>query len=136
MDEILSKVEYLGFSKNDPIYKALYDILLVLDSSDLSSEDTSILLELLSGTSLEELNQLKEVSEWGEFDYGNAKIGSLVRVKDNVYDSSTGLRHNGRVGFILSISGRKCRIRYAGTRGSSGLAHPIDNLQSPKYGVK
>lgn len=136
MESLPAKLQKIGFEESGPIYTAIYDILILLEYSNLSEVEIRTILEILSENGLNDISLVADVSEWAEFDYGNAKVGSLVRVKDSAYSSETGKRHNGRVGFILSISGRKCRVRYAGTRGSSDLAHPIDNLQSPRYGVK
>lgn len=136
MSEILRKIEYIGFDPSSPVYKVLFDILTVIENANLSEEDQKTLYQLMSPEGFAEIYNVLEVREWSEFDYGNVKVGSLVKVKDDAYSSETGKAHNGRVGFLLDISGRRCLVRYVGTRGKSEMRHPIENLQSPKYGVK
>lgn len=136
MPDLLDALKKAGIPETSKIYQLMYDILLIVEYNEVSSNDLQAVLQLLSYDGSYELSNTKIPTQWSEFDYGNAKIGSLVKVKEDAYTSETGLRHNGRIGFLLDISGRRCLIRYLGTRGKSDMRHPIDNLQSPKYGVE
>lgn len=133
---MLDKLEYLGIDKDSKVYKTLYDIFTFIDDADLSEEDSREVFQLISEAGMSEIDNIPHIESWGEFDYGNTIIGDLVRVHPEAYDTESGHKHNGRVGFILSISGRRCLVRYAGTRGKANMRHPIEKLQSPRRGVK
>lgn len=136
MEEILRTIPDLGFDEKSKVYKTLYDIFSILSYNNITDEERNIISQLLGGSGYSEISSISVPNRWMEFDYGNVKTGAIVKVKEDAYSSETGQLHNGRVGFVLDISGRRCLVRYAGTRGKSEMRHPIDKLLSPKYGVE
>lgn len=136
MEEILRAIHDLGFDEKSRVYKSLYDILSILSYNSITEEERNIISQLLGDFGYSEISNISIPSRWMEFDYGNIKAGAVVKVKEDAYSSETGQLHNGRVGFVLDISGRRCLIRYAGTLGKAEMRHPIDKLLSPKYGVE
>jgi len=136
MEEILRTVRDLGFEEKSKIYKTLHDIFSILSYNNITEEERNIISQLLSDYGYSEISSISIPNRWMEFDYGNVKTGTVVKVKEDAYSSETGQLHNGRVGFVLDISGRRCLVRYAGTRGKSEMRHPIDKLLSAKYGVE
>lgn len=138
MQELLKKLEDSGYSGHPEVINAVLDAVYALKAHNLSDQDLVLSMELLSGPGYQELQEFRGYSnsDWQDFDYGNVKPGSYVKVKENSYDSDTGRLHNGRVGILMNISGRRCTVRYLGTKGLSSMKHPIANLQSLKYGVQ
>lgn len=130
------KLKSLGISGK--LLDVLLELRAVIDLHGLSEHESSQLLDIISSTGMEEVNKLSLLSEdsWGDFEYGNTIPGDYVRVRPDSYDSITGHKHNGRVGKITNISGRRVRIRYLGIKQSSSMDHPISNLQSPKHGIQ
>lgn len=138
MQELQKKLESSGYASRPEVLSAVLDAVYALKAHNLSDGDLRLSMEILSVSGYQELLEFRGYSEedWQDFDYGNVKPGSYVRVKPDSYDSETGKSHNGRVGILLNISGRRCTVRYLGTKGATSMKHPISNLQSLKYGVE
>lgn len=127
-----------GMGDRPEVLRAVSDAILAIEHHDLSREDLNLTLDLLSSSGYKELTNSPVFSDedWGQFNYGGVKPGDYVKVKKNMYDSSTGLAHNDRVGVVLNISARRVSVRYLGTRGRATMTHPIDNLLSLKHSVQ
>ena len=139
MEPLRDRVEKLGIRESRPeVYGALIDVLTVLRLRNLDYQECKEILDLISERGRNEIMNfpLLEDEDWQDFDYGNAKVGHYVRVKPYAYDSSTGQKHNGRLGRVLNISGRRVLVQYIGISGYSDMHHPIGMLQSPKYGIQ
>lgn len=135
MKEAAEKLKALGYTRDSPIFSAVLDIIATISLHDLSSKDEKDVLNLITSQEFEDFPLLDDTS-WVEFDYGNVKPGDYVRIKKDSYDSETGREHNGRVGRLVNLSGRRATVRYLGIKGISPMRHPIGNLQSLKFGVR
>jgi hypothetical protein len=124
---------------DDKIVKAAIAVSLTLDSFDLTVEERQIVTDLVGRDGDQAIRDFPLFGEdaWmDEFDYGNDKVGAIVRVKPDAYDSPTGQLHNGLVGVLLSLSGYKADVRYIGLATGNQMRHPKENLQSLRHGVK
>lgn len=132
MSNLTNKLISLGYSENSPVFLATMDALISLTAHELTSAEKNIVLDLVSSFGFNEVDSspLFYDDAWIDFDYGNVRIGDYIRVKDGAYDSLTGEAHNGRVGVLLNLSGRRASVRYLGIRSKSRMSHPIGNLQS------
>lgn len=121
----------MGFSET--IVDAVVSLATVLDRHELSDSQKETVFRLLSEAGQQSLREVPEkviTGQWGEFDYGNVKIGDYVRVKPDAYDSESGAKHNGRVGTLKHMSHNRCVVEYVGAESGDSLAHPMNNLQS------
>lgn len=128
----------LGYVEGSPVFSAVMDALVSVSAHDLTPSEKDTVLDLISSTGQKEIHSLPNERDytWVEFDYGNVKPGNYVRVLDDAYDSITGVQHNGRMGVLLNLSGRRATVRYIGINSSASLRHPIDKLQSLRYSVQ
>ena len=134
-EEFENLLKSIGLSDSKE-QEALLALFATLAASELSEDQAKHVLEIFS---LEGLQQLKNTpenvlnAEWKKFDYGNVKIGDFVRVRHGVYkDSETGVRHEGRIGVLVSMSNYRCRVRYIGLHAGTIIVHPMQNLESMK----
>lgn len=132
------RLRTFGYEGQPEVTSAVLDAVWALKAHDLTPDQLKLAMELLSADGYKELTTAPTYSEddWMDFDYGNVKPGAYVRVKPHSYDSDLGAKHNGRIGVLLNIAGRRCMLRYLGTRGRTSMRHPIGNLQSLRYGVQ
>lgn len=138
MESFPERLKAIGLKKSSPeVFDAVTELITALRVRDMTEEDLKLTLEIIS-YGFEEINSFNifDGNLWMDFDYGNTKPGDYVKVKDNSYDSPTGTNHNGRVGRITNISGRRVHVRYLGTSRVSDMTHPISHLQSPKHGLQ
>lgn len=131
------KLESVGYKAGSNVHEAVSDALVAIEQHKLSQDEYAAILDLLSKFGRDTLGHYPSYGDdlWQEFNYGNVKVGDYVRVRHDAYDSDTGKPHNGKVGVLLNVSGRRCTVRYIGLRGVSKMFHPIDNLESLKHGV-
>ena len=127
-----------GVSVDSDIYNALSDAFIALSFWNLDSGSVDRALNLISEYGLSDLESTPNIpaDAWVEFDYGNVKIGEYVMVANDAYDSSTGRRHNGRLGVLTGMSGRRCTVRYIAEQDHAEMRHPMDKLRSISYVVK
>lgn len=132
------KMDQAGFSSRSKMYWAVSDMLTALDQWELSEDEKSQAMNLLSGFGRNDLAMYPPYGDnvWDKFDYGNVRPGDYIKVKPDAYDSEHGSKHNGRVGVATHISGRRCRVRYLTETNPSYMHHPIENLLSVKYMIK
>jgi hypothetical protein len=124
---------------DEKIVQAIVAVSLTLDSFDLTVEERQIVTDLVGRDGDQAIRDFPLFGEdaWmSEFDYGNDKVGAIVRVKPDAYDSPTGKLHNGLVGVLLSLSGYKADVSYIGLASGNQMRHPKENLQSLRHGVK
>ena len=130
---LIEKIQELGYS--DKVASAVFDVIVTLDSFEFSDKELEDVFDLLSNHGMSELESVPNFTEdmWEPFSYGNVRPGDFIRVSKNAYDSPTGEVHNGRVGILVTISGRRCTVRYIGVNRLATITHPIDNLESIKF---
>jgi hypothetical protein len=137
---LLANVGYDGsHAEDENIINAIVAVSLTLESIPLSKEAREIVIALSGWDVMDELSNLPLFGEdaWmKDFDYGNDKVGSIVRVKPDAYDSPSGARHNGLVGVLNSLSGHRAEVRYIGLGAGNSMKHSKENLQSLRHGVK
>jgi len=124
---------YYAMGFRPEIVDAVVSLATVLDRHELTDSQKETVFELLSKAGQESMRKVPEkviTGNWGEFDYGNVKIGDYVRVKPDAYDSASGAKHNGRVGILKHMSHNRCVVEYVGAEGGESLAHPMSNLES------
>jgi len=138
LENFLEKVEAIGHLKGSKTHSALSDALVAMSQHNLSSEEWEAVLQALSASGRSELEDLPLFTDdmWEEFNYGNVRPGDYVKVKPNAYDSDTGSKHNGLVGVLIRVSGRRCLVRYLTHQAPAQMRHPIDSLLSLKHGVQ
>lgn len=138
MESLPERLESLGIKESSPeVFDAVKELVTALRLRNMSEHDLRLTLELVSSGYNEIINYpMYSDDYWVDFDYGNIKPGDYVKVRDGIYNSPTGLKHNGRVGRITNISGRRVHVRYIGTTRVSDMHHPISNLQTLKYGIQ
>lgn len=138
LGDYTDKVVQAGYSPDSEVYKAVSDIIVALGQHDLLPDEKETVLDLVSRLGRQDLLGFPGYTEddWGDFDYGNARPGHYVRVRPDTYDSPTGKVHNGLVGVVVRISGRRCTVRYLANPESSPMTHPIQNIQSIKTVVR
>jgi hypothetical protein len=133
-DDLEERITQLGFNKDTPVFKSIAKLAAVLDQDELSDTEREIVLTLFSSKGLEQVNNLpKEVlskTKWIPFDYGNVKIGDFVRVRFDAYDSDTGVKHNNRLGILVSMAAWRCKVQYIGIPGAELMPHPMEKLES------
>lgn len=131
------KLESIGYKAGSNVHRAVSDALVAIEQHKLSQDEYAAILDLLSEFGRDSLGHYPSFGDdlWQDFDYGNVIVGDYVRVRHDAYDSETGKHHNGLVGELLNVSGRRCSVRYIGLRGASKMYHPIGNLESLKHGV-
>lgn len=131
-DELTEAVGLSGSSEKE----ALLSLFATLAASNLSEEQARTVLEVFSLEGLQSLRDTPErvlKAQWEPFSYGNVKIGDYVKIKSGVYsDSQTGIKHEGRIGVLVSMFARRCRIRYIGLHAGTIMDHPMENLESMK----
>jgi len=135
--EDLVALGYTGEHRDDEsVIQGLVAVHLTLETLELSKAAREAILDLLSATGREDLNNLPDLSEesWQDFDYGNVRLFNLVRIKHDAYDSDTGVKHNGLVGVLTDMRGGQCTVKYIGLASRSSQRHPMEKLDSLKYG--
>lgn len=139
-EQFLKSLADAGYEKESDVAKAIMHLAYTLDASGLSESDRSIVLQLFSGKGLEQLQNfsgdLPESYRWSEFEIGNTKVGDVVRVGLDAYDTEKGRPHNGLVGVIESVYGGRVEVRYLGRYADLPQTHPRENLEILKKGVK
>lgn len=132
------KVEAVGHKPGSPVHSAVSDALVAMNQHNLSSDDWEAVLDVISTYGRNELAKFPFAGDdmWEEFNYGNVIAGDYVRVRPDAYTSETGSTHNGLVGVLLRVSGRRCSVRYLGRQAVSPMQHPIDSLMSMKRTVQ
>lgn len=138
LESFLGKVEAIGHKPGSPVHSAVSDALVAMNQHNLSPEDWEAVLDVISSSGRNELDRFPHVGSdmWEEFNYGNVVVGDYVRVRPDAYTSETGSVHNGLVGLVLRVSGRRCSVRYLGRQAGSPMQHPIDSLTSMKRTVQ
>lgn len=135
LDGLRSKLEALGYNgshkDDESVIQALVAVRLTLETLDLSEAARGAVLDLLTDPEWEEFPVLTE-DAWVDFDYGNVKIFSYVRVKSDAYDSDTGVKHNGLVGILTDMRGGQCTVKYLGLASRNSHRHPMNKLDSLK----
>lgn len=131
-DELIEAVGLSGSSEKE----ALLSLFATLAASNLDDEQARTVLEIFSLEGLQSLQDTPEKvlkAQWEPFSYGNVKIGDFVKIKSGIYsDSQTGIKHEGRIGVLVSMTNYRCRIRYIGLHAGNIMDHPMENLQSMK----
>lgn len=130
----------IGFDDDHPdgqkIRETLLAVAVTIDHYDLSEIGMEAVSELISAAGRRRLREVPQSvlngSDWEDFAYGNIKVGDFVRVKRDAYDSPTGIVHNGLVGILGFVSGRRCTVNYIGLQSGTTLRHPMDKLESLK----
>lgn len=131
----LVSLGYNGSREDDErVIQALVAIHLTLETFGLSKSAQGAVLDLLSTSGRQSMNSLPEVEEdhWQDFDYGNVKLMSFVRVKPDAYDSESGSRHNGLVGVLTHMRSGQCTVEYLGLAANNTQRHPMEKLDSLK----
>lgn len=138
LENFLEKIEAIGHPKGSKTHSALSDALIAMSQHNLPDEGWEAVLQALSTYGRSDLEDLPSFTEdmWEEFNYGNVRPGDYVKVKPNAYDSETGSSHNGLVGVLIRVSGRRCIVRYLTYQVPTQMRHPIDSLLSLKHGVQ
>lgn len=138
MESLPERLESLGIKKSSPeVFDAVVELIMALRARGMGDQDLRLTLELV-GSGYDEISgyPMYDENSWMDFDYGNVKPGDYVKVKSDAYTSTTGAKHNDRVGRITNISGRRVHVRYLGTSRVSEMSHPIANLQTLNYGLQ
>lgn len=135
-EDLRQRLEIAGFNETHPIAVSVLNLAVTLDNENLSIEQRKIVFDLFSDYGIQQLEELPledlKNTSWREFDYGNVVIGDFVRVKANAYTAETGLKHNGRLGILISMNAYRCKIKYIGNRIASTMIHPMSNLETIK----
>lgn len=123
----------LDDSKEKEVLLALYA---TLAASGLTPGQARHVLEIFSSGGLQQLSSVPSrvlTAQWQKFDYGNVKIGDFVRVKKGVYyDSDSGIKHEERIGVLVSMINYRCKVKYIGLHSGNIMVHPMKNLESMK----
>lgn len=137
IDSIRDRLEGLGFPRGGAIHDSLVAVAVVLGESNLTKDQIDIVLDLMSTEGREEANDLGVYGDdaWEDFSYGNVRIGDIVRLKKDAYDSEIGSLHNGRVGRLTYMSNRICTVSYIGIPTEKTMKHNMNKLQSLVRGV-
>lgn len=133
-----TKLTVGGYRPDSAVFKAVTDLMVAFDQHELSETDQTVVLNMFSEFGRDDLGKIPLCGDdaWEEFNYGNVKVGEYVKVKPDMYDSPEGESHNGLVGTLLRVSGRRCTVRYLGRPDISPMHHPIDNLLSIKRAIQ
>lgn len=132
--DLSERVRAAGY--DGPIHDAIVSLAVTLDKFELSDEHKSVVLNLISTTGREQLDNLPQQvldADWEDFNYGNVKIGEYVRVKKDAYDSPTGSKHNGLVGILARADARRFLVQYLGEHVGSTMYHPEKSLESLRW---
>lgn len=134
----LESITNSGVEEGSDLYNALSDAYIALAFWNLDPISMDRALNLISEYGLSDLERTPIIPEdsWVEFDYGNVKIGEYVMVAKDAYDSITGMKHNGRLGVLIGMSGHRGTVRYIAEKEHSEMRHPMDKLRSIDYVVK
>lgn len=139
MGDFRNKMTNAGVETDSDVYWALSSAFVALSSWNLSPDEMKYALSFISEYGLTQLDNTPLIPDeaWAEFDYGNARVGEFIKVKEDAYDSPTGFVHNGRLGLLVDVSGRRGLVKYI-TDPDAGTTHrhPIGKLLSLKYMVK
>jgi hypothetical protein len=87
----------------------------VLDGFDLESKDDSNLEQWVADAIALFRGQpivIEDEREWADFLLGDVAIRSTVRVRPDAYSGGAARRHNGRVGKVIGVQGRKFSVSY------------------------
>lgn len=132
-DELREHLVRVGYSEESVFVKTITNLAYTLDASELTESDRSIVLQLFSSKGLEQLQSLSgklpESYRWSEFEIGNTRVGDVVRVRLDAYDSISGGRHNGLVGIIESVYAGRVEVRYVGRYADIPQTHPREKLE-------
>lgn len=137
-DGLREKLVSLGYNgdhaDDESVIQALVAVHLTLGTFELSEGAREAILDLLSTTGREAIDAFPEITEdaWQDFDYGNVKLMSFVRVKRDAYDADTGAKHNGLVGILTTMRGGVCSVDYIGLASGSSQRHSMEKLDSLK----
>lgn len=122
-----------GYDTDSKIVKAIMNLSYTLDASELSETDRSIVLQLFSVRGLGQLQEnpgrLPESYKWSEFEIGNTRVGDVVRVRLDAYNTSSGSNHNSLVGIIESVYAGRVEVRYLGRYADIPQTHPREKLE-------
>lgn len=133
-EDLRKRLHVAGFDETHPIAVSVLNLAVTLDNEQLSHKDRELVFNLFSIYGIEQLKSIPsdilELTVWQDFDYGNTKIGDFVRVKQNAYDAKTAMRHNGKLGILISMHAMRCKVKYIGDRSTSNMVHPMSNLES------
>jgi hypothetical protein len=137
-ENLREKLVSLGYNgdhaDDESLIQALVAVHLTLQTFELSEAARGAVLDLLSTTGRQAMHAAPDFKEdsWIDFDYGNVKLMSFVRVKRDAYDSNTGTKHNGLVGILTHMRGGVCTVDYIGLASGSNQRHPMEKLDSLK----
>lgn len=133
-DDLAERLNLVGYPDGHNIFETILKLAVVLDNEELSDYERDLVLNLFSTTGLKQISSLPKdflsKTKWKPFDYGNVKIGDFVRVSLDSYDSETGKKHNGRVGVLIDMRARRCKVKYIGLSTQEFMTHPMENLES------
>lgn len=128
-----AELEELGYSAEredgSAISTAVLNVLYSLEAQDLPQDSVRIVADLVSHFMHDAEPISETLGRWEQFTLGSVKIGSVVRVKWDAYDSETGKKHNGLVGIFLSALAGRCTIRYVGRKDKVDFIHPPKLLE-------
>lgn len=134
-DQFTELTESIGLA-DETMRETLEALFATLAASELTQAQAHQVLEIFS---LEGLQTLETVprdvldAQWQEFDYGNVRIGSFVRIAPGAYsDSDTGKLHSGRIGVLVGMKNYRCTVRYIGLQAGSMIEHPMKNVETMK----
>lgn len=133
-EDLRQRLQAAGFDETHPIAISVLNLAVTLDNEQITKYNREIVFSLFSQYGLEQLNSIPledlEKTSWDDFDYGNTAVGAYVRVKPNAYDAKTGLKHNGRLGVLISMHSMRCKVKYIGDRVTTSMVHPMSNLET------
>jgi hypothetical protein len=137
-ENLKAELATIGYDGDSNLVQAILAVHVTLSSYQLSPEQQSVALDLLSSTGREALKSMPVFDEnsWQDFDYGNVKISDFVRVKKDAYDSDTGSKHNGLVGVLKFMKSGHCSVEYIGLASGNTMKHPKERLESLKRSVQ
>jgi hypothetical protein len=128
-----AELERLGYSAERPdgdaTRAAVLTLLHTLDAQDLSADGRGAVADLVATLVRDDSALGVERGEWRQFRLGDVKLGSIVRVKWDAYDSLTGAHHNGLVGVFTSAYSGRCTVRYVGRKDRVDYTHPAPLLE-------
>lgn len=128
-----------GIETDSEMYHAIIDAAVALSNRQLNSDQIKYALGFISEYGLNQMENTLTIPDeaWAPFDYGNVRVGEYVKVKPDAYDSATGWVHNGRLGVVTNVSGRRCTVRYlTNTDPDATQQHPLDKLLSIRFVLK
>lgn len=141
-ESLKEKLRLIGYDgtkpTDDKVVEAVLALAVSLDSYNFDEDTKKRVIDLFSNEGREKINNIPNFQEdsWEDFNYGNVGIGHFVRVKKDAYDSKLGEAHNGLVGILGFMSAGRCLVNYIGLSSGKSMRHPMEKLESLKFGVK